>query len=586
MRLTRTTLLLLLANAACALVIWWALPGGQPAAVRGLTFPADPVSVEIEGAAGRIRLERKGGWQVTAPYAWPANPWEVQRLLGELALAREGDRRLVDPTLPAATGDRWKLRVTGAGGVTVEATATVHGATAGSRTVRLDGGERGIATASESLAKALSTTPESYRTDAAFDIPAFEVRAVGIRLTGSDGREQRWGLILQGSERVGKPEAGDSWRFEPPLDLAADAERTPRALASLTDLRITRFLPRREAAAGKPSLRLTLESASRRQVLMAWPAKDGLREACLEDNPSQPFLVDAQALARWENPLTELRSRQPCDFEPGEVRGIVLTDLADRRSLTLHRIDNAGATGRWEMPVLAGSTATRRLEVGVGRAQQFLRLLTGLRSAEGGPSVGAKPTWHRVELAFANGKLTYELAADPAGGRILVRGPDGAVLACPSEQSLDRWVSVSTDDWRSETLTRLPAGSQVARVTLSEAGGKVVADARRGGDGRWAVEGEINSQQAVRLADALSTVQARGFVAARRAGEAQPTWPLVLRVTDRAAAGAAGASDTVRTYRCARAEGPNTLRLLDESDGTEFVADSGLADALAPWTAN
>lgn len=586
MRLTRTTLLLLLANLACGLVIWWAMPGDRDTAVRGLAFPTEPSVIEVEGASGRVRIERSPrGWQVTEPYAWPANPWEVQRLLGELALVREGDSRLVDPTLPPAAAEKWRLRVTGANGSTAEAVVTLHGGAAGARTARLDGGERGIATAGETLIKALATPAESYRTDAVFDIPAFEVRAISVRRAGAEGKEQRWGLILESHERVGKPTDEPTWHFEAPLDLDADAERTPRAIAALCDLRIARFLPRRETSAEKPSLRISLESAGRRQVLMTWPAKDGLAEACLEDNPSQPFLVDAKALATWENPSAELRSRQPCDFEPANVRGIVLTNLSDRRSLTLHRIDAAGATGRWEMPVLAGSTATRRLEVGVGRAQQFLRLLTGLRTADGGAAPDARTGWHRVELEFANGKLSFELAADPAGGRILVRTADGAILACPSEHPLDRWVSVSPDDWRTETLARLPAGTRVARITLADAEGKTLANARLGGDGRWAAEGEINHEQANRLASALALVQARSFSEANRPwSTAKPSWSLTLRVTDRSAAGAVGASETARTYRCARAEGPNTLLMLDESDGTVFVPEPGLAEALAPWT--
>lgn len=585
MRLTRTTLLLLAANLACAVAVWWALPGTQDAAVRGLAFPGEPNLIEIEGASGLIRLERAAGsgWQVTQPYAWPANPWEVQRLLGELALVREADARVVDPALPPAAPEKSKLRVRGAGGAMVEATVSLHGAAPGARTARLDGGDRGIATAGETLIKALSTPADAYRTEAVFDIPAFEVRTVGVRRASADGKEQHWGLILETRERVGRSESEPSWHFESPADLAADAERTPRAVAALGDLRVARFLPRRESAPEKPSLRISVESASRRQVLMVWPAKDGLSEACLEDNPSQPFLVEAQALARWENPEAELRSRQPCDFEPGEVRGIVLTDLSDRRSLTLHRIDAPGATGRWEMPVLAGSTATRRLEVAVGRAQQFLRLLSGLRAAEGTPVAAAPETgWHRVELEFANGKLVFELAA--SGRAILVRTPGNPALSCPSEQSLGRWVSVAADDWRTEILTRLPAGTQVAKLSLANAAGKTLAEARLGADGRWAAEGEINSTQAARLAGALSLVQARGFSNANRPwGSAKPEWALVLRVTDRSAAGAAGASESQRSYRCSRAEGPNTLVMVDEADGTEFVPEPGLTEALAPW---
>lgn len=588
MRPTRTTLLLLLANVACALFIWWAMPSSQDNTVNGLTFPTEPAIIEIEGATGLVRLERSGGgWQVTQPYAWPANPWEVQRLLGELALLREGDPRLIDPTLPPAASGRWKLRVSAAGGKVVEAEVTVHGSNPGSRIARLDGGARGIATAGEPLVKILLSAAESYRTDAVFDIPAFEVRAVGIRRTETDGSDKRWGLILEHHERIGRTDTEPSWRFEAPIDQIADAERAPRAIAALTDLRVARFLPRRETPAEKPALRLSVESASRRQVLMVWPAKDGLSEACLEDNPAQPFLVETRALAEWEDPQARLRSRQPCDFDPSGVRGIVLTDLTDRRSLTLHRIETAGATGRWEMPVLAGSTATRRLEVGVGRAQQFLRLLSGLRATEGQPVVASTANyWHRIELEFANGKLTFEVADDPAGGRVLVRLPGGEPLACPSERPIDRWVSVSANDWRTETLTRLPAGTQVSRLTLSDATGKVIAEGRLGADGRWAAEGEISSAQAIRLANALSLVQARSFSTTSRPFAPDKTnWAITLRVNDRSAAGGAGASDATRTYRCSRAEGPNTVVMRDEADGTEFVPEPNLADALAPWVA-
>lgn len=586
MRLTRTTLLLLLANVACALVIWWALPGTQDGAVRGLSFPTEPTLVEIEGADGAVRLERvNGSWQMTQPFAWAANPWEVQRLLGEIALAREGDSRLVDPTLPPAAQGSWKLRVTGAASATVEAVVTAHGATMGSRVARLDGGARGIATAGEPLLRALSTKAEAFRADAVFDIPSFEVRAVGIRRSVVEGKDERWGLILENRERIGKADESPSWYFESPLDAKADAERTPRAIAALCDLRVARFLPRRETPAEKPALRLSLESPARRQVLMVWPAKDGFAEACLEDNPSQPFLVEATALARWDNPEAELRSRQPCDFDPAQVRGIVLTNLTDRRSLTLHRIDNAGATGRWEMPVLAGSTATRRLEVAVGRAQQFLRLLSGLRATDGKAATAATAGWHRVELEFAAGKLTFELADDPESRRILVRAPGGEALACPSEQTLERWVSVSVDNWRTETLSRLPEGTRVARVSLADITGKPLAEARLGADGHWAAEGEINSEQAGRLANALALVQAAGFWSSKHPlAPAKPEWAVVVRVTDRAAAGAASAKETTRSYRCSRLIGPGTLVMQDESDGTEFVAEAGLAEALAPWT--
>lgn len=587
MRITRTTLFLILANLACGLIIWWAMPSSQDNTFRGLTFPTQPNLIEIDGPSGHIRLERQNaGWSVTQPYTWPANPWEVQRLLGELALVREANARFIDASLPAASAEKWKVQVVADNGQSVIANVTLHGSNPGTRTLRLDGGERGIGTAGEPLLKALNSTPEAYRMDAVFDIPAFEVRAIGIRQTDANGKEQRWGLILESREKIGRTESAPAWHFEAPLDFAADVELTPRAVASLSDLHVARFLPRRTTAAEKPAMRISVEGVNRRQVLMIWPAKDGLCEACLEDNPSQPFLLEQQVLAAWENPANQLRSRQPCDFDPAGVKGITLTNKRDGRSLTLHRIDAAGATGRWEMPVLAGSTATRRLEVSVGRAQQFLRLLTALRVSDN-KSTGAAPDaeWSKVELDFATGKLTYEISPDPAGGRIFIRSLNGEPQVCAIEQGVDRWISVSPQDWRTETLARLPAGTQVARVTLINAAGKTIAEARLGTDTRWAAEGEISSAQAAQLAASLSLVQAHSFSSSNLPfAKEKPVWSFSIRVTDRSAAGAAGASETTRNYRVSRAQGPNTIILLDESDGTEFVPEPTLIEALAPWS--
>jgi hypothetical protein len=333
-------------------------------------------------------------------------------------------------------------------------------------------------------------------------------------------------------------------------------------------------------------MRISVEGVNRRQVLMIWPAKDGLCEACLEDNPSQPFLLEQQVLSAWADPVSQLRSRQPCDFDPAGVKGITLTNKRDGRSLTLHRIDAAGATGRWEMPVLAGSTATRRLEVSVGRAQQFLRLLTALRVSDNKPVVVASNAeWSKVELDFAAGKLTYEISPDPAGGRIFIRPLNGEPQMCAIEQSVDRWISVTPQDWRTETLARLPAGTQVARITLVNTSGKNIAEARLGTDARWATEGEISSTQAAQLAESLSLVQAHSFSSSTSPfSKEKPVWAFSIRVTDRSAAGAAGASEATRNYRVSRLQGPNTLIVLDEADGTEFVPEPALVEALTPWS--
>lgn len=577
MRLTRTTLILLAANAACALAIWRSLPREGAAETRGLAFPIAPAWIEVEGAAGKLRLERaEGGWLVTQPFRWPANRWEVQRLLGELALVREVARGAARP----AGGESWTVRAAAEGGDAVEAQVIAAGPAGGARPAFLDGGPLGKGAGSEALVRALAQPAEAFRVDAVFSLAPFEIRSVGVRLSRDGAEDRRWGMVLETRESLGRADPGPSWRFEAPDNVAADAERTPRALAALADLRVARFLPARAApAAAKPWLRLSLEGSARREVLLVWAEKDGLCEAALEDNPGQPFLIPAAAAKAWADPLAELRNRSPFDVDPALVRGLTLRHLRSGRSLTLHRVE--GAEGRWEMPVVAGSTATRRLEVSLGRARQFLRLLTDLRSEEAATVVG-DADWHRLALEFPGGELVHEIAVDPAGGRLWVRTPGGPAIACPTDLPLSRWLSVEPGDWRSEILTRLPAGSRVTRLEWIGEDRSTLAKAELGPDGRWLAEGDIDAGRAARLAARLAVVQALAF-RPEAEGRAAPRWQATLRVTDRSEAGASGSMETVRTYQVGREDGPGGLRMRDQAEGAVFTPEPGLAEALAPW---
>lgn len=583
MRLTRTTLILLFANAVCALLVWQSLPDATAVANRTLAFPITPAWVEIEGAKGTLRLERaEGGWRVTAPYRWTANPWEVQRLLGELALIRETPER----TGRLATGERWKVRAAAEASEAIEASVIAESLPGGGQVAFLESAGRGAATAGEPLIKALAQPAEAFRLDAIFTLATFEIRNVGIRRTLPSGEERRWGLVLETRETIGRLEPTPLWRFEAPDTFIGDAERVPKALAALTDCRAIRFLEKRTQGDAKPWLRISLESASRREVVLLWPPVEGFSEAILEDNPDQPFVVDARLMTAWSDPSVELRSRVPFDFDAAGARGLVLTQLRDGRSLTLHRLEGAGADGRWEMPVVAGSTVTRRRDVSVGRAQQFLRILSGLRVSET-PAAPQNLEWKRLDLDFVSGRLTYELAHEVERSLLWVRPVGGVAQACSTDLPLARWLSIDAHDWRSEVLTRLPEGSSVVGLELKAAeGGKLIAKAQLGNDSRWTAEGNINQNQAALLATQLAVVQASSFKPeSLTVATPEPRWVFTLRVTDRAAAGAAGVTATERTYQVARAEGPGSLRLRDESDGTVFIPSPTLAEALAPWTA-
>jgi hypothetical protein len=186
-----------------------------------------------------------------------------------------------------------------------------------------------------------------------------------------------------------------------------------------------------------------------------------------------------------------------------------------------------------------------------------------------------------------SGRLSYELAHEPERKLLWVRTVGGEAQACSTDLPFARWLSLDANDWRSEVLTRLPEGSSVVGVELKAfEGDKLVAKALLGSDSRWTAEGKINDRQAALLATQLAVVQASSFKPETlTVATPEPRWLFALRVTDQAAAGAAGIAVTERVYHVARAEGPGSLRMRDTSDGTIFIPSPNLAEALAPWTA-
>ena len=131
MRISRTTVLLLLANLIAFGFVWRAASGHQPATVtQTQLFPPDPARIVLTEGQARLVLERRtAGWRVLEPFEWPANIWSVQRLIDELRFV--STERGFDVEEAKANGatlkdygldpPRWTLKVVGDGGATVEA---------------------------------------------------------------------------------------------------------------------------------------------------------------------------------------------------------------------------------------------------------------------------------------------------------------------------------------------------------------------------------------------------------------------------------------------------------------------------------
>jgi len=140
MRISRTTVILLVANLIAFGLVWRATSGHQPTAIgQTQLFPSTPMKLILSEGPERIVLEkRSSGWRLTEPFDWPANIWTVQRLLDELrfvsvesgfdaAEAKANGSSLKDYGLEAP---RWTLKVTAETGAIVEAKIGVQPSTA------------------------------------------------------------------------------------------------------------------------------------------------------------------------------------------------------------------------------------------------------------------------------------------------------------------------------------------------------------------------------------------------------------------------------------------------------------------------
>ncbi len=604
MRISRTTVVLLLANLIAFGLVWRAMSGQTTAAVsQSQLFPANPTRIALAEGPARLLIERRpAGWRVLEPFDWPANVWSVQRLIDELRfISPESGFDVAEVTANGASlkdyglePARWTVKVTGEAGAAVEVKVGVQASTRRHFLLTADGGR--IVPLPDAMAAALGASAESYRVDRIFEIADFEARAVLVRQR-EQNVETVTSLVAEARPRVGRRVQLPEWRFEAPYDALADPDAAGRAVAALANLRAAKFADLAEEATGlgAPSLRLALEGNARRQVLLVGrpaPGQPQLLCAKLEDNAAV-FLVEARELREWLSPRATLADTRPADFDPALVTGFTVS--AGGRTITLHRLDGLGEEARWEIPVAPGSTATKRREADARLVGRFLAGISQLRASRrpsavpGGlslpavrePLAGAPA--QTVELEFGAERIVLNFNDDPdnGAGTRLVHAKGSPLAAVCDVSFLDGGhQNVESSAWRRRTVAALPQGARVSGLRLtSRADGKVIGEARLGPDGNWAGTGRLDPTSARRLALALAEVRATAFPG-RDVGAGG--WSYELRVTDQAATGAGAASETIRTYLCSAPLHDRSLLLRDETDDDDFILEPTLAALLAP----
>ena len=519
-------------------------------------------SLEIRGdtLAAPIRLERQGeGWQIAAPYQWPASPFAVGRIVEELqfledetsfptADLEQTGRSLADYGLAEPA-----LFVTfSASAENTEPTTLAIGKKTdiGNRLYVLSPAGDRVHVVSQSLVESLALGLDQIRADSCFSIPVFEIRSLNLQNTGP------------ANVRVRLRREGNRWTFESPIVTRASKTKTELALNGLNDLKTHTFLgssvgqPDLLATAGTttPSLRITIEGNTRRETLLLGnevgptaipaPPSPGTPAAVQPDREYYAQMESRDAVFTVIIPdllATSLRGAQEklrdprvLDLEGRRIDALTLTDQ-DGREVVLQRLEQtANIPSGWQVVqrLANGSVRTQGADATVVEDQllRSLRQLEALNFERDVPSDTELEDWgllqprRRIALSLTteNGSLlstpnlTLLIGTNQDGSgafaklqrQTFVYGIDASILA---------QTPVTPLHYRQRLLRELPTGARLTGITLRDLSNDTVLYTHElTADETWDkvfARSAANEQIALtKLRSELRTLRAQSFV--------------------------------------------------------------------------
>jgi hypothetical protein len=523
-------------------------------------------SLEISGGrvAEPVRMEKRtGGWVLTKPIEWPANPHAVSRILNELMLLDHYTSFLVKDLLKSGLSladyglDKPQFILTftpgansgtAAGNVTPAPPKTVTlriGDTTkiGNRLYVLSPDGERIHIVGRSLADSLALPVSQFQADTIFNIPLFEVRSFNLQ-TGAPT-----------NLRVRLRHDGSRWSFEAPILTRASPVDVELAVNGLNALHTRSFLddatvpPPDRTALNNPAFRLTLEGNGRRETLLLGnpvsaggtapgpkPSSDDTTPgpsteyyAKMEDRaPVFTVLFPDTLFATLRNAQEKLRDRYPLSFDPLALTSLTLV-APNRPELTLQRLGNPEQPQQsdpWQIVTRAANQAPQTFPAELPLVQRLIEKLQSLQALKflrDAPQNIELENWgfNRPEReitlnfstkgAFAGGGAA---AAMPASVTLLIGVASERESLAYAKLANEPFVYLVDPDilrqspvavryYRSRLLRELPAGARITGLTLMETAPKTVLYSRRLADGEsWnqAVAAEPEAKRTALLA--------------------------------------------------------------------------------------
>ena len=311
----------------------------------GLVEEADSLHIEGPQLSQRWVLARRADeWFLAEPVQWPANYFAVNRILNQLKFLEWETRFSVEEVIKSGRSladyglDEPKAILT-IKRAEEETLITIGESTQiGNRLYILSPDQSEVYVINRELLDSISIDLEELRSQKIFDIPLFEVRSISMQKSTN-----------QRNPAMRLTRGQDGWKFEAPIQIAADSQRVEAVINNLNGLSVISFHSPDPATQGlnNPSIRLTLEGNNRREMILlgnSVPVETGPPQyyAKLADSPTVFTVPAAPFDTLWET-QENLRDKNFLSFDP---RGLTAIEIGIAElNVTLQKLE----TGAWQV---------------------------------------------------------------------------------------------------------------------------------------------------------------------------------------------------------------------------------------------
>lgn len=449
--------------------------------------------IELRGGAvtAPLILERKGStWNIAEPIQWSANYFAINRILNQLQFLEEeasftveemgktgqtlADYGLEEPALTLVIAE---------GNESIE--LNIGTVTEIGNNYYLLGPEKSeIFVISGEVINGLWVDLNDLRTRQIFDIPVFEVDALGLQI--------RYDAATEGGDlKVRLAKNNGAWAFEAPLSAEADPALVNNTINTLTAVNVGRFIEEVQIdpllqGLETPLMEVTIHGNKRRQTLYIGNMDPLSGEAAtyfakLDDNPAI-FTVSARPFIALQEAQEALRERNFVTFDDASLSAINISE--NGRKVRLQKLETGN---NWQV-----IQSTEDSEIQPHRAdptiiESLLKDLDNLKAT--GFEVDAPTPTDNERLGFNNPRRSITLSfADKEPLILTLAHPEddnGGLFAKTNRadfiyevdrRSTLRMIPLNATHYRNRTMDNLPKAANIKSIKLTniESGESIV----------------------------------------------------------------------------------------------------------------